>query len=102
MLLSRAADLSVMMLATATVGMGPAVFHPEASRIARLASGGQHGFAHSLFQVGGNLGSSLGPALAAAVTVAHGQQSIGWFAGIALLGMYVLIRVGAWHSLWPS
>jgi FSR family fosmidomycin resistance protein-like MFS transporter len=98
LLLSRAADLSVMMLAAAMVGMGSAVFHPEASRIARLASGGQHGFAQSLFQVGGNLGSSLGPALAAAVVVAHGQQSIGWFAGIALLGMYVLSRVGAWYQ----
>jgi FSR family fosmidomycin resistance protein-like MFS transporter len=98
LLLSRASDLSVMMLAAALVGMGSAVFHPEASRIARLASGGQHGFAQSLFQVGGNLGSSLGPALAAAVVVAHGQQSIGWFAGIALLGMYVLSRVGAWYQ----
>lgn len=98
LLLSRAADLSVMMLAAAMVGMGSAVFHPEASRIARLASGGQHGFAQSLFQVGGNLGSSLGPALAAAVVVAHGQQSIGWFAGIALLGMYVLSRVGVWYQ----
>jgi MFS transporter, FSR family, fosmidomycin resistance protein len=98
LLLSRATDLSVMMLAAAMVGMGSAVFHPEASRIARLASGGQHGFAQSLFQVGGNLGSSLGPALAAAVVVAHGQHSIGWFAGIALLGMYVLSRVGAWYQ----
>lgn len=98
LLLSRADDLSVMMLAAAMVGMGSAVFHPEASRIARLASGGQHGFAQSLFQVGGNLGSSLGPVLAAAVVVVHGQQSIGWFSGIALLGMYVLSRVGIWYQ----
>ena len=97
-LLSRAGSLHLMMLAAAMVGMGSAVFHPEASRIARLASGGQHGFAQSLFQVGGNLGSSLGPALAAAVVVAHGQQSIGWFGGIALLGMYVLSRVGTWYQ----
>ncbi|HEX2862056.1 MAG TPA: MFS transporter [Lacunisphaera sp.] len=98
LLLSRASNLSVMMIAAAMVGMGSAVFHPEASRIARLASGGQHGFAQSLFQVGGNLGSSLGPALAAAVVVAHGQQSIGWFSGIALFGMYVLSRVGTWYQ----
>jgi MFS transporter, FSR family, fosmidomycin resistance protein len=96
-LLSRAGSLPVMMLAAALVGMGSAVFHPEASRIARLASGGQHGFAQSLFQVGGNLGSSLGPALAAAVVVSHGQQSIAWFSGIALIGIYVLSRVGGWY-----
>ncbi len=98
LLLSRAESLSVMMVAAAMVGMGSAVFHPEASRIARLASGGQHGFAQSLFQVGGNLGSSLGPALAAAVVVVHGQKSIAWFSGIALLGIYVLTRVGAWYQ----
>jgi FSR family fosmidomycin resistance protein-like MFS transporter len=97
-LLSRAGSLPVMMVAAAMVGMGSAVFHPEASRIARLASGGQHGFAQSLFQVGGNLGSSLGPALAAAVVVAHGQQSIAWFSGIALVGIYVLSRVGGWYQ----
>ena len=98
LLLSRAESLSAMMLSAAMVGMGSAVFHPEASRIARLASGGQHGFAQSLFQVGGNLGSSLGPALAAAVVVSHGQSSIAWFSGIALLGIYVLSRVGTWYQ----
>jgi FSR family fosmidomycin resistance protein-like MFS transporter len=98
LLLSRAESLTTMMFAAALVGMGSAVFHPEASRIARLASGGQHGFAQSLFQVGGNLGSSLGPALAAAVVVVHGQKSIGWFSGIALLGIYVLSRVGTWYG----
>ena len=98
LLLSRAASLPMMMISAAMVGMGSAVFHPEASRIARLASGGQHGFAQSLFQVGGNLGSSLGPALAAAVVVAHGQSSIAWFSGIALLGIYVLSRVGIWYQ----
>jgi FSR family fosmidomycin resistance protein-like MFS transporter len=98
LLLSVAGSLPLMMLAASMVGMGSAVFHPEASRIARLASGGQHGFAQSLFQVGGNLGSSLGPALAAAVVVAHGQQSIGWFSGIALAGIYVLSRVGTWYQ----
>jgi FSR family fosmidomycin resistance protein-like MFS transporter len=98
LLLSRAENLPMMMMSAAMVGMGSAVFHPEASRIARLASGGQHGFAQSLFQVGGNLGSSLGPALAAAVVVAHGQSSIAWFSGIAFLGIYVLSRVGTWYQ----
>ena len=97
-LLSRADQLNVMMLAAALVGMGSAIFHPEASRLARLASGGQHGFAQSLFQVGGNLGSSLGPALAAAVVTPHGQHSIAWFSAIAVLGMFVLSRVGAWYQ----
>ena len=96
-LLSYADRLSVMMAAAAMVGMGSAIFHPEASRIARLASGGQHGFAQSLFQVGGNLGSSLGPALAAMVVVPHGQGSIAWFSVIALLGIYVLSQVGTWY-----
>ena len=96
-LLSHADRLPLILLAAAMVGMGSAVFHPEASRIARLASGGQHGFAQSLFQVGGNLGSSLGPALAALVVVPHGQHSLLWFSAIALLGIFVLSRVGAWY-----
>ncbi len=98
LLLSRAESLSVMMMAAALVGMGSAVFHPEASRVARLASGGRHGFAQSLFQVGGNLGSSFGPLLAALIVVPHGQGSLLWFSGIALLGIFVLSRVGAWYQ----
>ena len=97
-LLSQAATLPLILLAAAMVGMGSAIFHPEASRIARLASGGQHGFAQSLFQVGGNLGSSLGPVLAALVVVARGQHSLIWFSAIALLGIFVLSRVGAWYQ----
>lgn len=96
-LLSRADRLPLIMLAAAIVGLGSAIFHPEASRIARVASGGQHGFAQSLFQVGGNLGSSLGPALAALVVVKFGQHSIAWFSIIACFGIYVLFQVGSWY-----
>jgi FSR family fosmidomycin resistance protein-like MFS transporter len=97
-LLSQAGSFNMILFASALVGMGSAVFHPEASRVARLASGGRHGFAQSLFQVGGNLGSSFGPLLAALVVVPHGQGSILWFSGIALLGIFVLSRVGAWYQ----
>ena len=97
-LLSQADSYPMILFAAALVGMGSAVFHPEASRVARLASGGRHGFAQSLFQVGGNLGSSFGPLLAALFVVPHGQRSILWFSGIALLGIFVLSRVGAWYQ----
>lgn len=97
-LLSQAGNYPMILVAAAMVGIGSAVFHPEASRVARLASGGRHGFAQSLFQVGGNLGSSFGPLLAALFVVPHGQGSILWFSGIALLGIFVLSRVGAWYQ----
>ncbi len=97
-LLSQAGTFPHILLAAGLVGMGSAVFHPEASRVARLASGGRHGFAQSLFQVGGNLGSSFGPLLAALVVVPHGQGSILWFSGIALLGIFVLSKVGGWYG----
>src|SRR3954451_18934505 len=77
--------------------MGSSVFHPESSRVARMASGGRHGLAQSLFQVGGNLGSSLGPLLAAFIVLPHGQSSIAWFSLIALLAMLVLWNVGGWY-----
>jgi len=96
-LLSQARSFPMILVAAAMVGMGSAVFHPEASRVARLASGGRHGFAQSLFQVGGNLGSSFGPLLAALVVVPHGQGSILWFSAIALLGIFVLSKVGGWY-----
>jgi MFS transporter, FSR family, fosmidomycin resistance protein len=73
------------------------VFHPEASRVARLASGGRHGLAQSLFQVGGNIGSSLGPILAAFIVIPRGQSSIAWFSSAALLAMTVLFGVGNWY-----
>src|SRR6266849_940896 len=89
-------SLAVGMAAT-LVGAGSAVFHPEASRVARMASGGRHGLAQSLFQVGGNVGSSLGPILAAFIVIPKGQSSIAWFSAAALLAMVVLFAVGNWH-----
>ncbi|CAO3432241.1 MFS transporter [Azospirillum endophyticum] len=81
------------------LGFGSSIFHPEASRIARQASGGAHGLAQSLFQVGGNLGSSLGPLLAAFIILPHGQGSLSWFAVAALAGMVVMVRLGSWQRL---
>jgi FSR family fosmidomycin resistance protein-like MFS transporter len=80
------------------VGIGSSIFHPEASRVARMASGGQHGFAQSLFQVGGNFGTSLGPLLAAAIIIPRGQGHILWFTGLALVGIIVLTRIGGWYQ----
>jgi FSR family fosmidomycin resistance protein-like MFS transporter len=97
-LLSIAATFPALLFAAALVGMGSAVFHPESSRVARMASGGQHGMAQSLFQVGGNAGSSLGPLLAAFIVVRYGQSSIAWFSLVALLGIVVLTRIGHWYK----
>jgi FSR family fosmidomycin resistance protein-like MFS transporter len=80
------------------VGVGSSVFHPESSRVARMASGGQHGLAQSLFQVGGNAGTSLGPLLAAFVVLRLGQGSIAWFSIAALIAMVVLAGVGRWYK----
>ena|SRR3984957_5668553 len=87
-----------LLIAAALVGTGSSVFHPESSRIARLASGGRHGFAQSFFQVGGNLGSALGPLLAAFVVLPNGQGSIAWFSVAALLAIVVLFQVGGWYG----
>ncbi len=97
-LLSQATHYAMVVGAAALVGMGSSVFHPESSRVAHLASGGRHGFAQSVFQVGGNAGSSLGPLLAALIVVPHGQGSVLWFALIALLGIVVLTGVGRWSA----
>ena len=97
-LLSAAATFPMTLIAAALVGMGSAVFHPESSRVARMASGGQHGFAQSLFQVGGNAGSSLGPLLAAFIVLPYGQSSIAWFSVFALLGIALLTRIGHWYK----
>jgi len=97
-LLSVAGSYAAVLLAAALVGTGSAVFHPEASRVARLASGGRYGFAQSIFQVGGNLGQAIGPLLAAFVVLPRGQGAIAWFSLAALLGMTVLARVGAWYA----
>lgn len=96
-LLSRAGSFAMVVLAAALVGMGSAIFHPESSRVAHLASGGRHGFAQSVFQVGGNTGSSLGPLLAALVVVPYGQANVLWFAAPALLGIGILSGVGNWY-----
>src|SRR5205085_6062298 len=97
LLLASAASYPMLIVAAALVGAGSAVFHPEASRVARLASGGRHGLAQSLFQVGGNIGSATGPILAAFIVIPKGQGSIGWFSVAALLAMAVLVAVGNWH-----
>src|SRR6202142_1197910 len=97
-LLAFESSYLLILLSVAVVGIGSAVFHPESSRLARAASGGRHGFAQSLFQVGGNFGSSLGPLLAAFIILPHGQGSIGWFLPAAVLGMVVLFRVGHWYK----
>jgi FSR family fosmidomycin resistance protein-like MFS transporter len=97
LLLAVASSYSLILLSAAMVGVGSSVFHPESSRVARMASGGQHGFAQSLFQVGGNAGSAIGPLLAAFVVVPRGQRSAGWFSAAALVGMVILTRVGRWY-----
>ena len=98
LLLSAAPSYAVLLLAVAVVGLGSAIFHPESSRVARIASGGQYGLAQSLFQVGGNAGSSLGPLLAAFVVVPRGQASVAYFSAAALLGMALLAKIGRWYQ----
>ena len=95
-MLSTASSFPLILAAAAMVGIGSAVFHPESSRVARMASGGQHGFAQSIFQVGGNAGSALGPLLAAFIVLPRGQASLAWFSLAALLGMALLGKVGIW------
>jgi FSR family fosmidomycin resistance protein-like MFS transporter len=97
-LLAAAHRFEVLLAAAALVGVGSSVFHPESSRVARAASGGRHGLAQSLFQTGGNFGSSLGPLLAAFIVIPYGQASIAWFAVVALLGVAVLWHVGVWFA----
>jgi FSR family fosmidomycin resistance protein-like MFS transporter len=96
-ILAFAGSFPMVLLAAALVGMGSSIFHPESSRVAYLASGGRRGFAQSIFQVGGNAGSSLGPLLAALVVVPYGQKNVLWFALLALLGIAVLWNVGNWY-----
>ena len=97
-LLSVASHYATILLAASLVGIGSAVFHPEASRVARLASGGRYGFAQSIFQVGGNVGGAIGPLLAALIVLPRGQGAIAWFSLGALLAMIVLTRVGMWYA----
>lgn len=102
LLMSVAPSFGVLLVAAALVGCGSSVFHPESSRVARMASGGRHGLAQSLFQVGGNAGSSLGPLLAALIVIPHGQRSIAWFSVAALVAIVVLTQIGRWYKAHPS
>lgn len=97
LLLSVAQQYAIILIAAALVGLGSAVFHPESARIARLASGGRYGFAQSVFQVGGNFGTSMGPLLAALIVVPFGQSSIAWFSSIALVAIAILWQIGRWY-----
>ena len=96
-LLSLASGFLSILLAVSFIGMGSSIFHPESSRVAHLASGGRKGLAQSIFQLGGNAGSALGPLLAALIVVPHGQTSIIWFGLAAILGMVILTQVGKWY-----
>lgn len=98
LLMAHAHSYPVILGAAVLIGLGSAVFHPEASRVARMAAGGRYGLAQSLFQVGGNVGTASGPLLAAFIVVPAGQRSIVWFSAVALLGMAVLFQVGRWYA----
>jgi MFS transporter, FSR family, fosmidomycin resistance protein len=98
LLLAIAPTFALLLVAASLIGVGSAVFHPESSRVARLASGGQHGMAQSYFQLGGNTGSAIGPLLAALIVLPRGQIGAAWFSPAALLGILVLIRVGHWYK----
>ena len=97
-LLAFAGSYGLLLFAAALIGTGSSVFHPESSRVARMASGGKHGLAQSVFQVGGNFGTSAGPLLAAFIVLPRGQSSVAWFSLVALLGMIVLFNVGHWYK----
>jgi FSR family fosmidomycin resistance protein-like MFS transporter len=96
--LAFAPNYASVLAAAALIGAGSSIFHPESSRIARLASGGRHGLAQSIFQVGGNAGTAMGPLLAAWIIIPHGQASLAWFTLAAMLAIAVLARVGAWYK----
>lgn len=97
-ILSIAPSYAILLIAAAMVGTGSSIFHPESSRVARMASGGRYGLAQSIFQVGGNAGTATGPLLAALIIIPHGRQSIAWFSLAALLAMIVLWQVGGWYK----
>ena len=102
LMLARAHSYGMILFSAALVGMGSAVFHPEASRVARMASGGRYGFAQSFFQLGGSTGSAIGPLLAAFIVVPRGQGSIAWFSAAALLAILILSQVSLWYARHPS
>jgi len=99
LLLAGAGTYGVVLVAAGLMGIGSSIFHPESSRIARMASGGRHGFAQSVFQVGGNLGSSFGPLLAAFLVVPRGRASLAWCSLLALAAIGVLWRIGNWSRI---
>jgi FSR family fosmidomycin resistance protein-like MFS transporter len=96
--LAHAGSFAMLIVGAAMIGTGSSIFHPESTRMARLASGGRHGFAQSLFQVGGQAGQSIGPLLAAFVVVPNGQASLSWFSLVALVAMLLLLQVGRWYQ----
>jgi FSR family fosmidomycin resistance protein-like MFS transporter len=98
LLLAVAPTFALLLPAASLIGMGSAVFHPESSRVARLASGGRLGMAQSIFQVGGNTGSAIGPLLAAFIVLPHGQRGVAWFSIVALTAIVVLLRVSRWYK----
>jgi len=102
--LGFASSYPMLLAAAALIGIGSSIFHPEASRLARLSSGGRYGFAQSTFQVGGNFGTALGPLLAAVIVVRYGQSSVAWLAAMALVSVGILSYAGRWyaHHLSPS
>jgi FSR family fosmidomycin resistance protein-like MFS transporter len=98
LLLSIAPSFGILIIAVGLVGAGSSVFHPESSRVARMASAGQYGLAQSIFQVGGNAGTAMGPLLAALIVIPQGRHSIAWFSLVALLGILILWQVGGWYK----
>jgi FSR family fosmidomycin resistance protein-like MFS transporter len=97
LLLAVAGGFATMLLAACLIGIGSSVFHPEASRVARLAAGGRYGFAQSVFQVGGNAGQAISPLVVALLVIPNGQLYIAWFAFAAVIGILILSRVGLWY-----
>ena len=95
---SIASSFSYLLLSVSLIGIGSSIFHPESSRVAHLASGGKKGLAQSIFQLGGNAGSAIGPLLAAFIIIPHGQRNIMWFCLIGILGILALYRIGIWYS----
>jgi FSR family fosmidomycin resistance protein-like MFS transporter len=98
LVLATAQSYRMLLFAAGVVGTGSSVFHPESSRVARMASGGRHGLAQSIFQVGGNTGGAMGPLLAAWFIIPRGQKSVAWFSLAALLAIAVLWKVGGWYK----
>ena len=97
-ILAFADSFLLILLAVSVIGWGSSIFHPEASQVAQIASGGRKGLAQSIFQVGGNGGNAVGPLLAALIVIPNGQTAIGWFALVAILAFFILFRIGSWYK----